>query len=280
VLTLRQPVAARSRGVVSLSITYPAKLRCYAALALAAAILVFTSAAIAAPAIDAKTRTLEATVDIDPALERIGPLKEFLLNEAKRDVAAQQKEADEAKRAEPRAFRERWTFERRYKLVSQVAPYVSVLRTEMSYSGGAHPNTVLTTLIWDTAQGKAAGLDAFLNEISPDGPTLTALAALIRTSLAEEKRKRGIEVAADPASDEWLRAVEPRLDTLGSPALAPTNIEGKAAGFLFYFSPYDVGPYVEGAFTAFVPWDPLMPLLKADKTALFDGGPAPVASQN
>jgi hypothetical protein len=235
--------------------------------------------AFAAPAVSVKTKTIEATVEIDPALNRFAPLKERLLAEAKRDVAAQQKEADDAKRAERRDFRQRWTFERRYKFISHVNPFVSVQRVETTYTGGAHPNTVITAVIWDVVRGNAVGLDAFVNDVTADGPTLTAIAALVRASLAAEKKKRGVDVADDPAQDEWLRVVEPKLETLGSPALARSTVEGKAAGLSFYFSPYDVGPYVEGPYTAFVARDALLPYLKADKTALFDGAATPTASE-
>ena len=44
-----------------------------------------------------------------------------------------------------------------------------------------------------------------------------------------------------------------------------------AAGMLFYFSPYAVGPYVEGAFTAFVPWTAFKDDLSAQGAALFGG---------
>ena len=152
-------------------------------------------------------------------------------------------------------------------------------RVETTYTGGAHPNTVITAVIWDVVRGNSVGLDAFLNDVTAGGPTLTALANFVRASLAEEKKKRGVEVADDPAQDEWLRAVEPKLDTLGAPALTRSTVEGKAAGLSFYFSPYDVGPYVEGPYTAYVARDALIPHLRTDKTPLFDGAAVPSADE-
>ncbi|MGD9845071.1 MAG: DUF4163 domain-containing protein [Variibacter sp.] len=248
--------------------------RRYAALLLCAAFAAFEGAALAAPALSVKTHAIEATVEIDPALDRFKPLKNHLLAQAERDVGAQRREAEETKRAEPRSFRRRWTFERRYTFISEAGPFVSVRRIETTYTGGAHPNTVIATIIWDNKSGGAVGLDAFLNDVSDGGPTLTALAGLVRDSLAVEKRKRGVDVAENAAQDEWLRAVEPKLDTLGAPALTRSAAESKASGLSFYFSPYDVGPYVEGAYTAFVSGAALKPYLKADKAALFDGAPA------
>ena len=43
-------------------------MRRYAALLLGAALVVYASAAFAAPALSVKTKTIEATVEIDPAL--------------------------------------------------------------------------------------------------------------------------------------------------------------------------------------------------------------------
>jgi hypothetical protein len=253
--------------------------RRYAALLLCAAFAVFEGAALAAPAVSIKTSTIEATVEIDSALDRFKPLKDHLLAEAKRDAAAQQKEADEAKRDEPRSFRQRWTFERHYTFISEAGPFVSVRRVETTYTGGAHPNTVITTVIWDNETGKPVGLDTFLNDVSEGSSTLTALAGLVRDSLAVEKRKRGLDVAENTAEDDWLRAVEPKLETLGAPALTRSSVAGKGSGLSFYFSPYDVGPYVEGSYTALVSGTALKPYLKADKAALFDGAPASTAGQ-
>jgi hypothetical protein len=253
--------------------------RRYAAFLLCAAFVTFESAALAEPAVSIKTSTIEAAVEIDAAIDRFQPLKDHLLTEAKREAAAQQKEADEAKRDAPSAFRQRWTFDRRYTFISNAGPFVSVRRVETTYTGGAHPNTTITTIIWDTETSKSVGLDAFLNDVSDGGPTLTALAAFVRDSLAVEKRKRGLDVAENTAEDEWLRAVEPKLAALGAPALARSAAEGKASGLSFYFSPYDVGPYVEGSYVAFVSGDALKPYLKADKAALFGGAPIAPTSE-
>ncbi|MBN8955920.1 MAG: DUF3298 domain-containing protein, partial [Rhizobiales bacterium] len=135
------------------------------------------------------------------------------------------------------------------------------------------------TIIWDNEAGTSVGLDTFLNDVSDGGPTLTALAGLVRESLAAEKRKRGLDVAENTAEDEWLRADEPKLETLGAPALTRSSVAGKASGLSFYFSPYDVGPYVEGAYTALVSGAALKPYLKADKAALFEGAPAATAGE-
>jgi hypothetical protein len=253
--------------------------RRYAALLLCAAFAVFEGVALAAPALSVKTSTIEATVELAPALDRFKPLKDHLLTEAKREAAAQQKEADEAKRDEPRSFRQRWTFDRRYTFISEAGPFVSVRRIETTYTGGAHPNTVIGTIIWDNEAGKPVGLETFLNDVSDGGPTLTALAGLVRESLAAEKKKRGLDVAENTAEDEWLHAVEPKLETLGAPALTRSTVAGKASGLSFYFSPYDVGPYVEGAYTALVSGAALKPYLKADKAALFEGAPAATAGE-
>ena len=46
---------------------------------------------------------------------------------------------------------------------------------------------------------------------------------------------------------------------------------GKSSGLTFHYSPYAVGAYAEGSYTAFVPWRILRPYLTAEGLAIFGG---------
>ena len=58
---------------------------------------------------------------------------------------------------------------------------------------------------------------------------------------------------------------------IGAVTLAPSTEPGKSSGLTFHYPPYAVGPYVEGQYVAFVPWETLKPYLSPDGAAIFGG---------
>ena len=77
-------------------------------------------------------------------------------------------------------------------------------------------------------------------------------------SLNIEKKKRDI---SETATAEWYKGLEPKLLKIGAVTLAPSTEAGKSSGLTFHYPPYAVGPYVEGQYVAFVPWETLKPYL-------------------
>ncbi|MGB7036766.1 MAG: RsiV family protein, partial [Xanthobacteraceae bacterium] len=65
--------------------------------------------------------------------------------------------------------------------------------------------------------------------------------------------------------------IKPRLLQLGPMTLAPSTEAGKSSGLTFHYSPYAVGPYVEGPYTVFVPWTAFKHFLSMEGLALFGG---------
>ena len=53
--------------------------------------------------------------------------------------------------------------------------------------------------------------------------------------------------------------------------LAPSTEPGKSSGLTFHYPPYAVGPYAEGEYVAFVPWEILKPYLSAEGASIFAG---------
>ena len=53
--------------------------------------------------------------------------------------------------------------------------------------------------------------------------------------------------------------------------LAPSTEPGKSSGLTFHYPPYAVGPYAEGEYVAFVPWETLKPYLTPEGTKIFGG---------
>ncbi len=248
--------------------------RCFIA-ALTAAALCLPNVAAAddeKPVLSIKTKSIEASIQIEDTLKTYPGLYDNLLAEGRRGLAKWQVDADKDRKATPEIFRDgrRYSHDRNYTRRSAIGRYVSVLRTDYFDGIGAHPNTILNTILWDIEAKKPISIRPLFKEVADNGPTLKKLSTAIRAALAEIKRGQGLPVA-DPETDESLAGVQPKLLEIGAVALAPSTETGKSAGMLFYFSPYAVGSYVEGAFTAFVPWTAFKDDLTVQGVALFGG---------
>ena len=92
-------------------------------------------------------------------------------------------------RDNPKAFRDgmAWTYDRDYALRSAVGRYVSVVRSDGTFEGGAHPNQEINTILWDNTAQKRISIRPFFIETADNGPTMTALARLA------QPRRRGRE---------------------------------------------------------------------------------------
>jgi len=241
----------------------------------AAALYVFSPSAARGqeekPVLAVKTPYVEIEVSIGKELRAYAPLYAALLADAKKYFEQSRKDAHDAWQADRRSFRDHpWTFDRSYRLRVAAPPYVSVLIDSGEYTGGAHPNSALDTLLWDIRANKRVEAETLFRKTAKNGPTATALAKLVRDAIVAEKKKRDIPVE-DPATDTWLEPIKPDFSTLGAPSLAPSTVAGRASGMTFHFSPYGVGPYVEGTYTAFVPFSALEPYLTDEARKIFAG---------
>lgn len=224
------------------------------------------------PVLAAETKAIEASVVIDPALKSYPALYEKLLASGKREYDRARSEAAAELKSTPDLFSDgrKFFYKRTDKLRSRIGPYISIVRSDDTYEGGAHPNHVVDTLLWDSKASRFINIKPFFNEMADGGPTLTRLAQLIRAALAAEKKARDIEVA-EPDKDQWLSGVTAKITDLGGIALAPSSESGKSSGFIIYFSPYAVGPYAEGEFIVFIPHTAFQTMLSEAGRALFAG---------
>ena len=90
-----------------------------------------------------------------------------------------------------------------------------------------------------------------------------------------EKKKRD---SSETATAEWFKGLEPKLLKIGAVTLAPSTEAGKSSGLTFHYPPYAVGPYVEGEYVAFVPWEALKQYLTPEGQRIF-GGSRPKADE-
>lgn len=231
------------------------------------------SLAQAAPkaAIATKTKAVEISVTVDDTINTKADLSANVVSEAKRWAERERREADREWKNSPELFRggQRWTLERDYAVTSIIAGrYISILRTDYTYTGGAHPNTTLETVLWDEQTKKRISIRPFFTDLSDNSRAMVEILNAVISSLTAEKKERG---TYDPNDNEWFKAVQPSLFKIGAVTLEPSSQGGKSSGLMFHYSPYAVGSYAEGAYTAFVPWRILRPYLTAEGLAIFGG---------
>ena len=241
-------------------------------LAVLAAITMWCPAYAAEPKADfeIKTRSIETSVTLDAKIKADPALAQDCLTEGKAWAEKNRADADKGRKQDPQMFRNgAWSMARNYETRSVVdGHYVSIVRSDYMDSGGAHPNSNVNTILWDSAVSKRISIRPFFTETADGGPTMKAMVKAVLASLTSEKKKRD---AGETATAEWFKDVEPKLLKIGAVTLAPSTVSGKSSGLTFHYPPYAVGPYAEGEYVAFVPWETLKPYLTPEGAKIFGG---------
>lgn len=228
-----------------------------------------TFAAEPKPDFSTRTKALEASVFLDEKIKSDPGLAANCLAEGKKWAEKNRADAEKERKSDPALFRNGpWTMERKYETRSVVdGRYVSIVRADYEYTGGAHPNSSSDTILWDKSAGKRISIRPFFTETADNGPTMKAMRQGVIASLEAEKKKRGAE-STDASA---IEAIEPKLLKIGPVSLAPSTEEGKSSGLTFHYSPYTVGSYAEGEYVAFVSWETLKPYLTQEGAKIFGG---------
>jgi hypothetical protein len=207
--------------------------------------------------------TLDDKIKADPALAA------DCRAEGRKWATRRRIDAEKMHRESPGSFSNgAWAFERNYTMRSVVnGRYVSIVRDDYEYAGGAHPNRSADTILWDKTARKRISIRPFFLETADDGATLKAMRQGVIASLKLEKKARG----AEGADLNLIEGIEPKLLKIGPVSLAPSTESGKSAGLTFHYAPYVVGSYAEGSYVAFVPWETLKPYLTPEGMAIFAG---------
>ncbi|KRR01888.1 hypothetical protein CQ12_13610 [Bradyrhizobium jicamae] len=226
------------------------------------------SAADPKPDFSIKTKWVEASVILDAGVKADPALAANCLTEGKAWATKNKADADKERKQDPDLFRNAWSYERKYETRSVIdGRYISIIRADYEYTGGAHPNSTSDTILWDKSANKRISIRPFFTETADNGPTLKAMRQGVIASLAAEKKKRGAE-GTDASA---IEGIEPKLLKIGPVALAPSTEQGKSSGLNFYYAPYAVGSYAEGEYIAFVPWETLKPYLTPEGARIFGG---------
>jgi len=217
-----------------------------------------------------KNKNVEASVFLDDKIKADPALAADCLAEGRKWIDKNAAEAATSRKQDPQMFRNgAWTMERKYETRSVVdGRYVSIVRSDYTDTGGAHPNRDVDTILWDTNAKKRISIRPFFTETADNGPTMKALVKVVIASLNVEKKKRD---TTETATAEWYKGLEPKLLKIGAVTLAPSTVSGKSSGLTFHYPPYAVGPYTEGEYVAFVPWETLKPYLTPEGAAIFAG---------
>ena len=217
-----------------------------------------------------RNKAFEGRVYLDDKVKADPALAADSLAEGRKWIEMSAAEAERERKQDPQFFRERsWTYERRYNFRSLVDDrYVSIVRGDYMDTGGAHPNSDVNTILWDQAAKKRISIRPFFTETADNGPAMKAMLKAVIGALNVEKKKRD---ASATATAEWYKELKPSLLKIGAVTLAPSTTTGKSSGLTFHYPPYAVGPYAEGEYVAFVPWETLKPHLSAEGAKIFGG---------
>jgi hypothetical protein len=217
-----------------------------------------------------KTKIIDASVFLDDKIKADPALAADCLAEGKAWAEKNRADAEKERKQDPQMFRNgAWSMERKYEVRSVVdGHYVSIVRSDYADTGGAHPNSDVDTILWDKTAHKRISIRPFFTETADDGPTMKAMVKAVIVALNVEKRKRD---TSETATAEWYKDLKPTLLRIGAVTLAPSTVAGKSSGLTFHYPPYAVGPYVEGEYVAFVPWETLRPYLTPEGASIFGG---------
>jgi hypothetical protein len=209
-----------------------------------------------------KNRNIAADVYLDDKIKADPALAADCLAEGKKWIDKHVADAAVTRKQDPQLVREAgWTFERKYAVRSIVGGhYVSVVRDDYMDTHGAHPNSDVNTILWDSNAKKRITIRPFFTETADDGPTIKAMLNAVIAALNVEKKKRD---ASETATAKWYKELKPSLPKVGAVTLAPSTEAGKSSGLTFHYPPYAVGPYTD--------WETLKPYLTPEGARIFGG---------
>lgn len=232
------------------------------------------------PAFEEVTEEYEIRTVVDPAIVAFdNALAQTYFSAARESLDALKEQAiyDNKAAAEDAAangteswFRQ-YAMEFRFEATAIEGDIISVLQNVYSYTGGAHPNYALQGIVQQKGQPEPVAIGSVVADAAGFGER-------VKFHLTDEKLERAY-------GDMTREAVSAEVaELLGDDAnagsvwgknyvLAPSTEAGKFGGITVLFSPYDVGPYAEGAYVITVPASELEGKLTPDWSARFGGEP-------
>jgi len=141
-----------------------------------------------------------------------------------------------------------WQFERRIEPLGDTLGVASLAVTEEAFLGGAHPNSTTLFANFDITSGRILTRSDLLLDSGRE--------QLDRIGERAFRRVRKLAPDADlNAAGFWFEGGRFKLNE---------NFAVTTTGMLFFFNPYEIGPYSFGATSLSLPWSEVMPLIRTD----------------
>jgi hypothetical protein len=207
-----------------------------------------TAAEAAAPmAFETKTPYANVRLTLPDALKGQGDLHAALYAEEVRKLR-QFVEGAQGDRTEAGGDTDQPPYEKAITVTAagETAKLLSLKRVDFDYSGGAHPNTLTSGILWDKALKRRIGF----SDLFRKGVDLSVLDQALCSAINTAKRARVPDSASVTlGGKDWSC---PRASATEF-VLTPGDQSGKAAGLTFLIGPYQVGPYAEGPYEIALP---------------------------
>tara|TARA_R110002124_G_scaffold103806_17_gene253171 strand:- start:3007 stop:3846 length:840 start_codon:yes stop_codon:yes gene_type:complete len=159
-------------------------------------------------------------------------------------------------------------YEKRITLTpaAETGKLFSLKREAFDFSGGAHPNTQTTGILWDKALKQMVTPVTLFRR----GADLAGLDQALCAAINAAKKARSPNTAPVAlGARDWAcprAAATPFV-------LTPGTVDGKAGGLTFLIGPYQVGPYAEGGYEITLPLTQFRTLLAGAYADEFAGQP-------
>lgn len=152
-----------------------------------------------------------------------------------------------------------------WSVAAETPRHLSLVREEVLYTGGSHPNMGLRALLIDRAnQSEVQPAALFRPDADFDG-----LDRLLCNAVLAARRDRA---AGAPLDAQAFDCPAWRSSAF---ALAPSTTPGKLGGLIFLFAPYEVGAYSEGPYDVVIPQASFAASLSPAVADEFSGSPRP-----
>ena len=208
-----------------------------------------TPADAAAPmAFESKTPYADVRLTLPDAIKRQTDLHARLYAEEVRGLR-QFVEGAQGELTEAGADTDRPKFEKTITVTAalETGKLFSLKRVDFDYSGGAHPNTLSSGILWDKALKRRLVLADLFRKNTDLGVLDQALCSAINAAKrARVPDSASISLGGAPGASCPRAADTPFV-------LAPGTVNGKAGGLIFFIGAYQVGPYVEGGYEIAIP---------------------------
>lgn len=172
------------------------------------------------------------------------------MEKARDDLAVQAREA--SRDADEEGFPyNKHSSDTKWEVVADTPRFLSLSAGVYSYAGGAHPNLVYDTLLWDRQAGRPVNAESVFESRRAFRTMMSE--PLCDALNAEREKRRGQPV--DPEAEDSSNS----CPDMGEVVILLGSSNGDAidrVGFLF--APYVAGPYAEGSYDVTMPVTPAL----------------------